>query len=179
MDMDIEEIYREYGNKVKAYIRSRVNNPSDAEDLASEVFLKVQKKMADYTKEKGAVSTWIYTIAHNTVIDFYRANKVMESIDEEREGELTPSQLISEDNADSDLLNKETLSELAEAMDELSDEEKMVIVYRYYDGLSLREIADKTGLSYGQAKLRHGSALKTMKKFFLKKAAGGRFTTYQ
>ena len=177
--MDIEEIYREYGSKVRAYIRSRVNNPQDAEDLQSEVFLKIQKKAADYEKEKGAVSTWIYTIAHNTVIDYYRTSRLTESIDEEREGEMIPSQLIAEDEVDRELLQRETLRELSEAMEELSEEERLVIVYHYYDGITLQDIAEKTGLSYGQVKLRHGSALKVMKKFFMKKAAGGRFTSYQ
>ncbi len=179
MSIDVEQVYKQYADKIKVYIRSRVNNPTDVEDLQSEVFLKIQKKAADYDSQKAAISTWVYTIAHNTVIDYYRTNKMADSIDEEREGELVPSALIEEDKVDVELLNRETLSELAEAMETLSEEERIVIVYHYYDGITLQDIALKTGLTYGQVKLRHASALKVMKKFFTKKIATGRFTSYK
>ncbi len=166
--MDIEAIYKEYGNKVRAYISSRVSNASDVDDLQSEVFLKIQNKASAYEEEKAAVSTWIYTITHNAVIDYYRRSRVTESIDAVTEGELTPSQLIVADETDRELLKRETLKELAEALKTLSDEERQVIVYHYYDGLTLQEISKKIGFSYGQVKLRHASALKVMNRFFTK-----------
>ncbi len=177
--MNVEEIYREYGDKIRGYIRSRVNNPEDAEDLHSEVFLKIQSRAEEYEQEKGAVSTWIYTITHNTVIDYYRTHKIMASLDQEEPGELTPPELIAEGEIDTALLNRETLEELAEALKGLSPDEKDIVVYHYYHELTLQDISEKTGLSYGQVKLRHASALKKLKKFFVKKAAGGRFTSYQ
>ena len=169
--MDIETVYKEYHDKVFAYIRSKVNNNEDAEDLCSEVFLKIQKKLAEYDDEKASVSTWVYTIARNAVIDFYRVSRQTEELPDELSEEIA-----SDDGTDSTLLQRETLHELAEALQKLSDEERAVIVFRYYDGLSLTDIQKKTGLSYGQVKLRHNSALKAMQKFFSRKAAGGRFT---
>ena len=164
--MDIEAVYREYHDKILYYIRGKVSNQEDAEDICSDVFLKLQKKSAEYDENKAAVSTWIYTIARNAVIDFYRCNHV---------GEEIPEELASDEDIDEDILKKETLSELADALMNLSEEERAVIVRHYYEGLSLKEIETRTGLSYGQVKLRHNSALKELEKFFNKKTARGGF----
>lgn len=162
--MEIDEIYREYKSKVLAYIRGKIGNAEDAEDLCSDVFLKVQKKLPEYDQSKASVSTWIYTITRNAVIDFYRVNKITEEL---------PEELAMADDTDSELLRQETLSELADALNVLSDEERKVIVLHYYEKLSLREIELKTGLSYGQVKLRHNSALKTLRNFLDRSAATG------
>ena len=165
--MDIEAIYREYHDKVLNFIRSKVNIPEDAEDICSDVFIKVQNYLGGYNSEKASLSTWIFTIARNTIIDYYRTHKTTEEI---------PEELSSDFQVDSELLNRETLNELADALKKLSDEERMVIVLHYYEGLKLREIEARTGLSYGQVKIRHNSALKAMKEFFTKKAAKGGFS---
>ena len=169
--MDIEAIYNEYHDKVLGYIRNKVNNKEDAEDLCADVFLKVQKKLMEYDEEKAGVSTWIYTIARNSVIDHYRGIHATEELPDEMSEEIA-----SDEETDRELLNRETLMELAEALKKLSSEERAIIVYRYYDGLSLADIQKKTGFSYGQVKLRHASALKAMRKFFSKKSADGTFT---
>ncbi len=169
--MDIETIYNEYHDKVFNYIKTKVNSREDAEDICADVFLKVQKKLAEYDEDKAGVSTWIYTIARNSVIDFYRVNHVSEELPDELSEELA-----SDEETDSVILKKETLYELAEALDRLSPDERAIIVFRYYDGLSLTDIQRKMGLSYGQVKLRHNSALKEMRKFFEKKSADGMFT---
>lgn len=155
--MDIETIYREYHDKVLYYIKGKVNNSEDAEDLCADVFLKIQKKIDEYDETKAAPSTWVYTIARNAVIDHYRVTRVTEEL---------PEEIVADEEIDRDLLQRETLTELADALKKLSDEERTVIVLHYYEGLSLTDIEQRTGLSYGQVKLRHNSALKAMKKFF-------------
>ena len=164
--MDIETLYREYHDKILNYVRKKVNNADDAEDICADVFLKVQKHLLEYDEEKASASTWIYAIARNAVIDFYRCNHVEDEISEE---------IASGEEIDRGLLDRETLEELAEALKKLSDEERAVIIFRYYEGLSLRDIEARTGMSYGQVKLRHNSALKSMRVFFEKKTAKGGF----
>ncbi len=157
--MTIEEIYKEYHDKVMAYIRNRINNYEDAEDLCAEVFLKIQQRYDDYDKEKAALSTWIYAITRNAVIDHYRVNRISEEL---------PEDIASEEAIDTDIIRKETLGELADALLQLSEEERTVIVLHYYEGLTLKQIEAKTGLSYGKVKLRHNSAIDKMKIFFRK-----------
>ena len=147
---DLETLYSQYSSKVMGYIHARVRNRADAEDLCADVFEKVQRKLEDFDPSKASVSTWIFTITRNTVIDHYRRSKPSEELDEN----------ISDDTElDEDLLNNETLSELAGALRSLPEELRDLIVLRYYDGKPLTEVAELMGLSYGAVKLRHQSAL--------------------
>ncbi|MBO5552139.1 MAG: sigma-70 family RNA polymerase sigma factor [Lachnospiraceae bacterium] len=168
--MKIEDIYRDYHDKVLNYIRGKVGNAEDAEDICSDVFLKVQNKLDEYDQEKAAVSTWVYTIARNSIIDHYRTHRVSEEI---------PEELSSDYEIDGSLLQRETLMELAEALKKLSEEERLVIIMHYYQNMSLKDIEKATDMSYGQVKLRHNSALNEMNKFFSKKTAIVDFNSYK
>ena len=150
MAPDIETLYTQVYNKVMGYIHARIRNRADAEDLCADVFEKVQRKLGDFDSAKASVSTWIFTITRNTVIDHYRRSKPNEELDEN---------LSDDTEIDEGLLNNESLSELAGALRALPEELRDIIVLRYYDGKPLTEIAELMGLSYGAVKLRHQSAL--------------------
>lgn len=146
----LEQIYTDYYGKVMGYISTRIRNRADAEDLCTDVFMKVQRKLEDYDDSKASVSTWVFTITRNTLIDHFRRNRPSEELDEN---------LTEEGEVDENLLNEETLSDLAAALKRLPEQMRDIIVLRYYDGKPLTEIAELMGLSYGAVKLRHQNAL--------------------
>lgn len=145
-----EQIYTEYSGKVLGYIRARIKSRADAEDLLSDVFEKILRKLDDFDPEKASLNTWIFTITRNTVIDYYRRSKPTEELDENLSDDL---------ELDENLLNGETLSELAAALRKLPEQLRDIIVLRYYDGKPLTEIAELMNLSYGAVKLRHQNAV--------------------
>jgi RNA polymerase sigma-70 factor (ECF subfamily) len=147
---DLEQIYTSYYGKVMGYISARIRNRADAEDLCSEVFIKIQRKLEDYDPSKASISTWVFTITRNTVIDHFRRSKPTEELDEN---------LSDDSEVDESLLNQETLSELAGALKKLPQQLMDILVLRYYDGKPLTEIAELMNLSYGAVKLRHQNAL--------------------
>ena len=146
-----EEIYLKYKDKVLAYIRNHVNSPEDAEDLCSDVFIKIYQKLDTYDSSKASISTWIYSVTSNTVIDFYRTNHIHSEIPED----LTDERSSVED----EVLGQENLSLLAKALKDLPQEQMDIIVLRYYKGYTLQEVAEMMQLSYGVTKLRHREAL--------------------
>ena len=146
----MERIYETYSGKVMGYLRARISNTAEAEDICSEVFEKVLRKIDDYDRSKAAVGTWIFSITRNTLIDHYRKMRPTEDLDENLKDDTEP---------DEGLLNNETLSELAAAMQRLPEQLRDIVVLRYYDGKPLTEIAQMMGLSYGAVKLRHQNAL--------------------
>ena len=153
--INIEQIYTEYGGKIRGYIRARVRNSADADDLFSEVLEKILRKLDGFDPEKASLNTWIFTITRNTVIDHFRRSRPSEELDEN----------ISDDTElDEDLLNSESLGELASALRSLPQQLMDIIVLRYYDGKPLTEIAEMMGLSYGAVKLRHQNALMLLRK---------------
>ncbi|MBR3742269.1 MAG: sigma-70 family RNA polymerase sigma factor [Clostridia bacterium] len=152
---DFEQIYAAYSKKVMGYIMSRVQRREEAEDLCAEVFEKVYKNKNSYDTKKAAVNTWIYTIARNTLIDYFRKMKPTEELNEN----------ISDDKAiDASLLKREMLSDLAKALRTLPREQQDIVVMLYYDRLPMTEIARMMHLSYGMVKLRHQKALAALKK---------------
>ncbi len=146
-----EEIYTQYRDKVFGYVKNHVNSIEDAEDITSDIFVKIYSKIDTYDESKASLSTWIYSMTSNTVIDFYRTNHIHSEIPED----LTDEKSTIED----EILNNESLELLANALTQLPQEQMDIIVLRYYKGLTLQEIAAKMNLSYGVTKLRHREAL--------------------
>lgn len=150
-----ERIYTAYSGKVMGYIMARVQHRADAEDLCADVFEKVFRRIDEYDQEKASLSTWIFTITRNTLIDHFRKSKPAEELDEN----------LSDDTAvETPLLEQETLGELAAALNQLPQELRDIVVLLYYDRKPMTEIAKMMHLSYGAVKLRHQKALTLLKR---------------
>ena len=152
---ELEQIYAAYSGKVMGYIMARVQHRADAEDLCADVFEKVFRRIDEYDQEKASLSTWIFTITRNTLIDHFRKSKPTEDLDEN---------LSDDSTVDASLLEQETLSELAAALNLLPQELRDIVVLLYYDRKPMTEIAELMHLSYGAVKLRHQKALTLLKK---------------
>ena len=150
-----EKLYAQYREPVFRYILKRVQNQAEAEDLLSEVFLKVHSNLHTYAPEKASISTWIYTIAHNTVCNYYR------------NAHLQALPLDEEIVADSkDPVEQALMQELlAQALETLSQREQDIVVLYYYHDLPLKEIAEKIGVSYTNAKFIKSTAMKKLRGF--------------
>lgn len=152
------QIYQDYSQKVKGYILSKVNDYNLAEDLCSDVFVKVYEKLDTYDEKKASISTWIYTIARNTLIDYYRSKK--------DEVELNEEIAIPIEDDDDEICTSENLNMLASCLEELNDREKNIILLHYYKGLTLKEISEKMNISYVYAKVLHKKAILSLQKLF-------------
>ena len=154
----MEKIYLEYREKVFRYVRGRVRNLADAEDVTSEIFLKVQTSLGSYNDEKATLSTWIYTITHNTVCNYYREqSRCALSLDENALCSDTDDGVMSE-------IENEILKEnLARALETLSEREQDIIVLYYYHEIPLRDIAIKMGITYTNAKFIKHQAISKLK----------------
>ena len=78
------ELYEEFLPRVFRYIRYRVNSLEVTEDLTSGVFEKALTNFSKYSSDKSSFSTWIFTIARNTVIDYYRVRGKRQTISLEK-----------------------------------------------------------------------------------------------
>ncbi len=151
--MTVEEqnrLYTEYYGRVLGYIRARVNNRADAEDLCQDVFEKAFRAADRFDPLRAAPGTWLYSITRNAVIDHFRRSRPVEEL---------PEDLRSDELPEDGLLQTELLDELAAALEKLPDELADIIVLRYYDRRPLVEVAKQLDLSYGAVKLRHQKAL--------------------
>ena len=153
--MDKNQIYEEYHTKVLRYINSQVNDYYLAEDLCSDVFVKVYEKLDTFDDKKAGISTWVFTITRNRLIDYYRTRKVMVEIPE----------TLTYDDDYSDI-DDEMLEKLAEALDKVDERSKKLIIMHYYEGKTLKEVAELMDISYPYAKILHKKALFNLKRQF-------------
>ncbi len=149
-----EDLYKDYRDKVSGYINRRLNGNPDAEDLVSEVFLKVYEKFDSFDQSRASVSTWIYTITKNTLIDYYRTNRPYSEL---------PLDLSDGISTDDGILSKEALDELAKALKQLDGRSRSLIILRYAKKMTLKDIAEKMGISYAYVKILHNSALQNLR----------------
>ena len=149
-----EEIFQQYHDKVLRYINGKVSNSALAEDLCSDVFMKVYEKLDSFDDSKASVSTWIYTIARNTLYDYFRTRHVSEELDEE---------IRDESDIENSVCNEETLGELANALKMLDERCRDLILLQYYGHNTLKDIAERMNISYSYAKILHKKALDQLK----------------
>ncbi len=138
----VRELYNQYGEAVFRYILGRVCNYSDAEDLRSDVFIKVMANLDRYDSQRAAYSTWIYAITRNTVNDYFRSRfKAAAIISELQPGELCTCPW------------ERCLSALAEALGQCSERERDIIILHYYYGYPYTQIAKKLELSCANVRM--------------------------
>lgn len=152
------EIYNQYHEKVQWYFLEKVGDKFLAEDLCSDVFVKVLNKYDSFDESKASLSTWIFTIARNTLIDYFRGRKVFEEVSEEMS-------VLSD--IDDEICENETLEELANALERLEQRERDIVILRYYSGVTLKEIAMKLNISYAYVKILHNKAINELKRNLL------------
>ena len=158
--MSVEAIYTDFYKKVSYFVMKKVGNDIVTEDIVSDVFLKVARNIDRFDPEKAAISTWIYTIANNTVLDYHRTRKVYSEIPTENgESGALPEALVDSVPLDSALIANDELTEMAEALEKIQERLRDIIILHYYENLTLKEIAVRMGMSYANVKILHKKAL--------------------
>ena len=131
------EVYSLYYNKVFGYVLNRVRSRADAEDITSEVFLKVFSKSDEFDLHRSGASTYIFRVMQTTLADFYRKNRIVYTSLEEVSDEIDETENLDE-----------LLTSLDDALDTLTERELAIVILHYYHGLSHKEVAKKMQLSY-------------------------------
>lgn len=132
------QIYDRYFSKIYNFIYYKVHSRADAEDLTSEVFHKVILNLRKFDSVKGNFSTWIYAIARNTVIDFYRKNHPTENIEDIFD-------LCSTHNLEQETDAKIKLKKIENYLAQLKPAQREIVILRVWEGLTFREIAQIVG----------------------------------
>lgn len=130
--VDFKPIYQKWLKPVYRYFYFRVGNEKDAEDLTSQVFIKVYEGLPHY-RNRGYFSAWLFTIARARVLDFYRKKK--------REFPLTEAEPLSDEaNLTAQTIHNEDLHEVLNLINHLSSDQQELIRLRFVAELSYHEI---------------------------------------
>lgn len=155
-----EKIYEEEYPHIYRYINKCLNDPYTAEDIASEAFCKAFSAYGRYDSSKSSVRTWITRIAQNTLTDYYRKNG-------RRKTEvLENTALFLGCNDSYPVYYEESVRELYDAFEKLSEKEKEVLTLAYGSGLPNGELADIFGISVKAACERKRRAAKKLRRHY-------------
>jgi RNA polymerase sigma-70 factor (ECF subfamily) len=153
------QVYDLYAERIYRFIFFKVNKKEEAQDLTSEVFLKVWQYIIDGKQIKN-LNAFFYQVARNLVIDYYRKSSQKDiPIDE-------PGNIAQERFAIDHLEkieDKIQFEKIEIKLTELKDEYREVIILRYIEGLSMIEIADIIGKKKGNVRVILYRALNTLK----------------
>jgi RNA polymerase sigma-70 factor (ECF subfamily) len=136
-------IFDHYHEPLFRYIASRVERPSDAEDLTQLVFVKVLEALPRYESRGIPFGGWLFRLARNTVIDFVRTKHDhidLDVVSQRATGAAGPDEIVG---------LRQELDAVAVALSALTEEQREAIALRFFAGLSAREAAQVMGKQEG------------------------------
>ena len=154
-------------SKLFSYILFVVRNRDVADDIFQETFVKIITKLQQGCyKPSGKFSAWAMRIAHNIIMDWYRAQKTDKIVEPTKENDL--SNLGSADiqigNIENQFVNMQTLADIKKLMQHLPPSQREVVFMRFYQEMSFKEIAKATGVSINTSLGRMRYALLNLRK---------------
>jgi RNA polymerase sigma factor (sigma-70 family) len=163
-----ESLYQRHESRVFRYLRRNVRNEANANDLMQEVWFAVARGAVNY-QPTAKFTTWLFTIAHNRMVDLIRANQRLQSLDAVDDADSQGLSLLERIAADGKLeppaqvQTQHEAAALLNAVAQLPAEQRSAFLLQAEGELSVEEIADATGsnfetvksrLRYARAKLR-------------------------
>lgn len=156
--------------KVSSYVRSQIRDRHLAEDIIQDTFLKVINTLKSGAyKEEGKFTQWLMRIAHNLVIDHFRRQKRFPVVENNAEYDIFERLWLKEHSVEEQLIYDQIIRDAARLIHHLPEEQKEVVRMRLYEGLSFKEIAEKTQVSINTALGRMRYALINMRKIIKQK----------
>ena len=144
------ELYEANFHRVYAFVSRRVGNRQEAQDLTSEVFHRALANLKRFEWRGTPFAAWLYRMAANALADHYQ--------EKAREGEF-PSEEISDDA----MADAERRATLAQCVDRLPQDQRRVIVMRFIEQRSIRDIAEDIGKSEGAVKQLQWRAMQNLR----------------
>lgn len=163
----LADIYDWYLPRVYRYVLVRVGNVSDAEDLTEEIFLKMLGAIAGFRWRAVPFSAWLFRIAHNQVVSYFRKNgtrwrmaPLFESIVDQRQD---PAQTVE---------TRLRLDEVMRASQTLPEAQRDVVALRFAVGLSVAETARVLGKREGNVKALQHKAVARLQRLLVAEPEG-------
>jgi len=164
-EIALEYIINKYQQKIFNFIYSKVHDRDISEDIFQETFIKVIKTLKNGVyNEEGKFLPWVMRISHNLVIDFFRKNNRIKTINSKEDIDIF--QFISDGspNAESVLINDQIIKDIQKLIQELPNDQKEVLIMRLYRDMSFKEIAENTKVSINTALGRMRYAIINLRK---------------
>jgi RNA polymerase sigma-70 factor (ECF subfamily) len=157
----LQDIWADLGSRLRRFVSSRVNDEHAAEDIMQDVMLKVQTQL-DSLPQDEKLPSFVFAVARNAVIDYYRARAVRDHADIE---DVEP--VADADEAEQQAALRDLTPCLTRMVEQLPEPYRAAMKMADFDGLSQQEIADRAGISLSGAKSRVQRARQMLREMIL------------
>lgn len=155
-------LYDLYFERIYRYVRLKVGDPAEAEDVTGSVFLSAWRGMEHFAPQgEGSFQAWLFRLAHNALVDHYRRQRDVDPLDAVEEYRLPVEASF---NPEAVLDRRLTVEELHQALQTLTEEQREVILLRFVEGLSAREIGEIVGKQEGTVRGMQFRALEALRR---------------
>jgi RNA polymerase sigma-70 factor (ECF subfamily) len=154
---ELRELYRRYAGELFGFAASALGDREQAEEVVQDVFAQLWRHAGEYDQSRASVRTWLYAIARNRIVDAHRRAAARPKRAEEEDS------LDSAAEIDAALDQAVLRWQITAALARLSPAHREVIRLAHYGGLTMREIADRTGIPLGTVKSRTSYALRSLR----------------
>jgi RNA polymerase sigma-70 factor, ECF subfamily len=144
---DLKAIWHDFYQRLRGFITQRVNNPADVDDILQEVFVRIYQRLTT-VRDSDRLSSWIFQIARNAIIDYYRKAYRQHEFTTEYPLE---AQLIDEDPV---LFNQQMAACLRPLLEQLPELYREALQLVELEGMTQRIVAEKLGISVSGMKSR-------------------------
>ncbi|HYN91526.1 MAG TPA: sigma-70 family RNA polymerase sigma factor [Thermoleophilaceae bacterium] len=153
---ELRELYRRYAAELFGFAASALGDRELAEEVVQDVFAQLWRHAGDYDQGRASVRTWLYAIARNRIVDAHRRASA-------RPKRAGNDSLDSAAEIDAALDQAVLRWQVTAALARLSPAHREVIRLAHYGGLTMREIAERTGIPLGTVKSRTSYALRSLR----------------
>jgi RNA polymerase sigma-70 factor, ECF subfamily len=149
-------LYDRYAEKIYRFVYYKTFDRVAAEDITASVFLKGFEKIRSFDTKRGNFSQWLYGIARNAVIDYYRSRKVHEDVEDIFD-------LGESDRTEEKIDARELLAKVEQYLETLSPRQREIVVLRVWEELSYKEIAAIVGGSEDSTKMMFSRMIRELR----------------
>ncbi|MGH7904552.1 MAG: RNA polymerase sigma factor [Candidatus Dormibacteraceae bacterium] len=153
-----EDLYRDYLNRIYAYVRAQVGAAAEAEDVTAQAFMNAYRAYDRFQPLAETPSAWLFRIARNAALDHHRRAQVQARVGRALAAEPEPS-------ADPAALAEERIRyrDLMAIVATLPERQREVVSLRHAGGFSFREVGELMGCTEDAAKMLHHRALRALR----------------
>jgi RNA polymerase sigma-70 factor (ECF subfamily) len=142
---DLEQVVTQFRRQLRDFLRRRVSSEAVADDLLQEVWLKVSKSLSELPSVRE-MDSWLYRIARNVLIDFYRRHRTSTDLPEDLPAEPDDSSVTQ--------LREQLNDYIRDVVESLGEPYREALKATVYEEISQVELAERLGLSVSAAKSR-------------------------
>lgn len=156
-----EQLYKKHYAQVYGYIRKKISDEQTAEDIAMDAFYSCWSKFEEFDESKASFQTWLFVVVNNKLKNYYRGRKETVDVDD-----VTLYEADCADEIIESIHLQEMRDHLYVALQKLSETQRTIVIYKYFQNMNATEIGERLDMSPGNVRVQLNRAIEKIRAHF-------------